>query len=140
MTKRPIKDARGSHCAPINLKQAIAKIERHLRRHGWSILSLDITKHYSDDPEAHITDGFIDYSKKAIVISKRLRPRRRLYTLLHEAGHALAHKIGFQHSARQRTLDVERQATFLGEAIACYLRIPLGHRAWLKYNWEARLK
>lgn len=129
-----------SRRAPMSLKQAIAKIERHLRGHGWSILSLDITKHYSDDPEAHITDGFIDYSEQVIVISKKLGQRRRLYTLLHEAGHALANKIGFQSMPRHSRRDVERQACFLGEAIATYLKIPLGHKTWVKFNWEARLK
>lgn len=124
----------------MNLKQAIAKIERHLRGRGWSILYLDIVKHYSDDPEAHITDGFIDYSKQVIVISKKLGQRRRLHTLLHEGGHALAYKLGYQSMTRHSRRDVERQACFLGAAIAAYLKIPLGHKTWVKFNWEARLK
>ena len=83
-----------------------------------------------------------------ILLASRLTRHKRLFTLLHEAGHALSYKLGFnvecykvlgsRYQAGNR--ENERLACVLGASIAFYLGIYLPWKDWIEFNWEAKLR
>ena len=117
------------------------KVERFIRKRRWKIRTKNFKTYFSNPADQHCNGG-ITYCEKTVYINSNLRrgSRKRLYVLLHEAGHMLAARLGFAQThlpnTRRDLRTQERYAALLGLALAQHLKINVPRNVWRSFNWE----
>lgn len=136
-----------------NLKRNMTALRRYIRGLGWKIVVADLCKLWG--PEERLTNAGTQRGDRTIYLNRKLRGWKKFYVLLHEAGHVLSYQLKFDdkewaalyygadgktfRSARGPAhLNNERQAYYLGGAIASMLQLKLDQKQWRRFNWEAR--
>lgn len=109
------------------------RLYRFVRSLGWKVERVDMIKRF-DNAES-TTNGGVIYRGRRMFISTKLRGRKLVLVLLHEAGHALAHERGFRGWGDNTRSEI--RAYLYGWVIARKLGVRLKKTVWRKFNWEA---
>lgn len=127
-------------------------LRRYIRSLGWKMVEADLVKMWG--PGERFTRAGTQRGEKKIYLNRELCGWKKFYVLLHEAGHVLSYEINFADKEwaalyygengetfrgpqGRAHLNNERQAYYLGGAIASMLKLRMDQKRWREFNWEA---
>lgn len=121
----------------------MAAVSKFIRQQGYGIKIVNFVAKWGE--KERFTNGGVSRIERIVWVGEHMIGQRRLFLLLHEAGHIMAYEANWGRSHTHvlghggaGNIVNERLAFQLGSALATQLGIVMPYKRWVRFNWEAR--